>query len=170
MGVITSEKQKVQYEICAIGEAPKLLPCEKALLRDGMDINECNGLGDTEVALIRGEEILKMWRRRIEHGVSEGNAYEEYARSISPGSVATSTQATKIATKLIEFKLVDISKVELPAKTTKREREKGKKRTSREKSKKESSKKANKQASNNQASKQASKQTSKQASKQASKH
>ncbi len=122
MGVITSENQKVQYEICAISEAPKLLPCEKALLRDGMDIDECNGLGDTEVALIRGEEILKMWRRRIEHGVSEGNAYEEYARSISPGSVATSTQATKIATKLIEFKLVDISKVELPAKTTKRER------------------------------------------------
>jgi hypothetical protein len=121
-GVITSEKQKVQYEFFAINEAPTLLPREKALLRNGMDIDETDGLGDTEVALIKGEEILKMWRTRIEHGVSEGNSYEEYARSISPESVATGTEATKIATKLIEFQLVDISKVELPEKSTKKER------------------------------------------------
>jgi hypothetical protein len=62
-----------------------------------------------------------MWRRRIEHGVCEGNAYKEYTRLISPESVATSTKATKIATKLIEFQLVDISKVKLPAKSPKKE-------------------------------------------------
>jgi hypothetical protein len=121
MGVITSEKHKVQYDIFAINEAPILLPREKALLWDGVDIDEYNELGDTEVAPIWGEEILKMWRRRIEHGVCEGNAYTEYARLISPESVATSTKATKIATKLIEFQLVDISKVKLPAKSPKKE-------------------------------------------------
>jgi hypothetical protein len=73
------------------------------------------------VALIRGEEILKMWRSKIEFGVSEGNDYVAYAKSLSPISEAT-TEATKIAIKLINFQLVDISKVELPEKLTKEQK------------------------------------------------
>jgi hypothetical protein len=62
-----------------------------------------------------------MWRRKIEQGVSEGNTYVEYVKSLSP-KVGATTKATKTAIKLIQFQIVDISKVQLQAKSTKKQR------------------------------------------------
>jgi hypothetical protein len=120
-GIITPERQKVQYEIYAINNAPTLSREEKVELREGLNIDPNIDQGDAAVALIRGEEILKMWRSKIEFGVSQGNDYVAYAKSLSPISEAT-TKATKVAIKLINFQLVDISKVELPEKLTKEQK------------------------------------------------
>jgi hypothetical protein len=61
MGAIPSEQQKVQYEVFGLHDAPTLSPEEKAELRQGLDIDHETDQGNTAVALIQGEEILKMW-------------------------------------------------------------------------------------------------------------
>ena len=105
-----------------IKDGPVLTTEEKVTLREGMENSPVDAYGgDQAIALVRAEEILKKWRDKIDVGVEEGNDYNSFAKSCLPADAAD-TDATKIAAKLIEFKMVDISKVELPAKLTKEEK------------------------------------------------
>ena len=115
-------RAKVQFEIIAKQKPPELTVLEKEVLRAGLELDSDNNFGDSALALIRGEEILKKWRLAIEEGVSKGEKYEEYAKTLLPSGVLGMSDAMKIALKLVTFEIVDISKVQLPAKKTKEEK------------------------------------------------
>jgi hypothetical protein len=117
------DKTPIAYEVVAKLSADELTEDEKKLLREGMDLDDdpTNDLGDHATAMIRGDEILKEWRERVEKGVSEGNEYEAYAASLLPASVVV-TEIHKTAMKLICFELVDITSVTTEKKKTKEEK------------------------------------------------
>jgi hypothetical protein len=115
-------RAKVQFEIIAKQNPPELTEVEKEVLRAGLELDNENDFGDSALALIRGEEILKKWRLAIEEGVSKGEKYEEYAKTLLPSGVLGMSDAMKIALKLVTFEIVDISKVELSPKKTKEEK------------------------------------------------
>ena len=117
------DKTPISYEVVAKLSAEELSEDEKKLLREGLELedDQTNDLGDHATAMIRGDEILKVWRERVEKGVSEGNEYEEYAAALLPETVVTS-EIHKTAMKLICFELVDITKVTTEKKKTKEEK------------------------------------------------
>ena len=80
-------RAKVQFEIIAKPKPPELTVLEKEILRAGLELESENDFGDSALALIRGEEILKKWRLAIEEGVSKGEKYEEYAKTLLPSGV-----------------------------------------------------------------------------------
>jgi hypothetical protein len=79
--------------------------------------------GRGAVACVRGEKILKKYRSRIDEAVSKGGDYEEYTTILLPTAVIH-TGSEKIAMKLLEFQLVDITKIVLPEPNTKKEKAK----------------------------------------------
>jgi hypothetical protein len=101
---------------------PKLTSVEKKKMREGLNIQPENDLGDHSAAIIRAVEILKKWREAIKHAVSEGESYEKYSKAYSPVN-EVKTESEKLAMKFVVFELVDISKVSLSIKLTRGEKE-----------------------------------------------
>jgi hypothetical protein len=118
-------KTKVSYEVVLkTGGLPELTDKEMLELKEGLVLDPTiEAFGRGAVAVVRGEEILKKWRSRIDQAVSEGADYEEYAAILLPSAVVK-TDSEKIAMKLLDFQLVDIKKINLPEPDTKKEKAK----------------------------------------------
>ena len=95
---------------------------EKKLLRTDIELDDRNDLGDFYIAEIQATKILAKWREHIALGVSEGNDEQLYAATNSPASMARSDFEI-LTMKLVKFEAVDISKLPLPSRKTKEERE-----------------------------------------------
>jgi hypothetical protein len=118
------DETKVRYEPIVKSDIAELSPEDRAVLREGFGGPVHSTLCDSEIALLRGEEILSKWRRKVEAGVSEGNEENDYARNLLPSSCAADELALEVATRLIEFEIVDVTRIELPEKKTKEEKTK----------------------------------------------
>ncbi len=115
-------RPKVQYEVLGKKEdLPIISDDDKRVLREGLTLDPLIIKTDLAVALIRGGEILSIWRKAIQEAVSEGENYEAFSCALLPQSTAT-CEAHRVAMKLIQFEFVDIFCVPLPVKPTKEER------------------------------------------------
>ena len=126
LGLLQEDKnsKKVHYKVLPKQETsiPELTDAERKLLREPYQGPIHRKLLDLEIALLRGEEILAKWRQQILAGVQEGNDYESYAKSLPPSTGKDNDIGLKLAEKMIEFHMVDISKVSLPTKKNKNEK------------------------------------------------
>ena len=123
-GVEKNEEFRVQYEPFVKKDHQELSPLEKEKLREGQtrtDPLDNHDLGDGAIAIVRGEEILKLWRMEIEKAVSEGEEYQSYAKIHLPKTVVM-PERCKVALKLIDFQLVDITTVEASTNLSKDEK------------------------------------------------
>jgi hypothetical protein len=118
-GGMTTEAQEVQYEIFALDKAPGLSPEESAELWKGLGIDPKNDLGTQQRLWYEARRSSYCGKEELSMGlVSQGSDYENFAKSLSP-NITAATKTTRRAIKLINFQLMDIVKVELPAKITK---------------------------------------------------
>jgi hypothetical protein len=104
------ERPKVQYEVLAKLLLPEILDDDKQILQEGLTIDPLIDENDWAVALICGGEMLSKWRKAIQEAVSEGKNYEDFSRTLLPGSTAMD-DSHRVAMKMIQFKFVDSFKI-----------------------------------------------------------
>jgi hypothetical protein len=115
-------RPRAQYETLLKADLPNIIDEERKVLREDLTLDPIIDESDSAVALIRGGEILAKWRRAIDEAVSEGEDYKTMAHAILPG-LTVMAPVHRVALKFLSFKFVDIFKVNLPAKSTKEEKE-----------------------------------------------
>ena len=116
------DSERISFELYPLDKLPTLTAEEKKLLRTDIELDDRNDLGDFYIAEIQATKILAKWREHIALGVSEGNDEQLYAATNSPASMARSDFEI-LTMKLVKFEAVDISKLPLPSRKTKEERE-----------------------------------------------
>lgn len=65
LGINASESTAIQYEVQAKPNPPKLTNDEKLLLCESLSMDPWNDLGDQEVAIARGDQILQNGEREF---------------------------------------------------------------------------------------------------------
>jgi hypothetical protein len=118
------EENKVRYEPIIKSGVAELSLEDRAVLREGFQGAVHSKLTDSVIALLRGEEIMSKWRRRVEIGVSEGNNENDFARELLPSMCAIGEPTLEIAARLMDFEKVDVTQIQLPKKKTKEEKTK----------------------------------------------
>lgn len=120
LGILEKET-RTAYECLLKPNFPQLTPAEKKELRQNFEHSTYERMEDSEIALLISATILGKWRGKIEKGVSEGNEFNTYAKSILPENCGD-TEAEKIALKFVSFIECSLDFVKLPKKLTKEEK------------------------------------------------
>ena len=110
LGAIDNQRENhnISYEVVLKSQLPNISDDEKEALRKDHQDPNFSDLLESDIAILLGEAILGLWRRKIEEGVREGNNYNDIAKITKPTSVVPADNSTLQAKlKFVEFKLND---------------------------------------------------------------